>query len=67
MANAAKLLGDMTPSDITKIKVHDMMDEIRTECEIYAKLRRAQFNAYKDEGFSTEQAMELLKIPRAQI
>ena len=52
-------------ADRLELIVHDNLPDMKKEFAVYAKVRRALYQAYIDEGFTEEQAFTLCQQPYA--
>jgi hypothetical protein len=60
------ILKTCDPAQRTKLLLEEHMPAVEGEAELYAKIRFAQFNAYRKAGFTADQAIEVMKMPRVQ-
>lgn len=63
---AEHILSSMTPEQRSALTFDEYKEPIKAESVIFAKIRRLQVNAYVDEGFTPEQAIQLIAITRKQ-
>jgi hypothetical protein len=60
------ILKTCDPSQKTKLILEEHMPAIVSEAELYAGIRFAQFTAYRNAGFTVDQSIEVMKMPRLQ-
>jgi hypothetical protein len=60
------MMKNLDPAEKSKLIFKDLLPEIKSEAEVYAKLRFVQFTAYLNAGFTVDQSMQLMAMPRVQ-
>jgi hypothetical protein len=61
-----EIMSKLGPEGRSKLIFDDLLPEIKSEAAVYARLRFEQFTAYQDAGFTIDQSMQLMAMPRVQ-
>jgi hypothetical protein len=60
------IMSKLEPAQRTAIILDENMASITSEADFYAKVRFVQFTAYRDAGFTVDQSIQLMALPRLQ-
>jgi hypothetical protein len=65
--NISQIMDNCTSAQKVEMILEEYLPAIKSEANFYAGIRFAQFKAYQDAGFTAEQSMQLMAMPRVQI
>jgi hypothetical protein len=63
---AEQIFSAISAAQTVDLILEEHLPAVKSEADFYAKLRFVQFTAYQDAGFTVDQSIQLMAMPRVQ-